>query len=211
MFLSFLYLLVLQGALKSLNETVLAAAATGTAPEDDVLESTTAIQVVQSSPVEDVRPSVETEVQEIPPGAKNPASREFGTTAETDPAAEETSSATIATGSVQASSGRGAGVISPKAHAEETGVPEGRAAFPAAEPLISFDSEDGPLWDGPSPEAAPGQTTALPVEPEDLLEPAGAQQTEVESSKEDEGPAEDHEEVNVGFLFYGTNIGVTTE
>ncbi|XP_077963442.1 coatomer subunit beta' isoform X2 [Gasterosteus aculeatus] len=192
---------------ESLNETVLAAAATGTAPEDDVLESTTAIQVVRSSPVEDVRPSVETEVQEIPPPAKNPAAREFGTTAETDPAAEETSSATIATGSVQPSSetggtpdggGRGAGVISPKAHAEETGVPEGRAAFPAAEPLISFDSEDGPLWDGPSPEAAPGQgeqTTALPVEPEDLLEPAGAQQTEVESSKEDEGPAEDHEEI----------------
>ncbi|KAM6931872.1 coatomer subunit beta'-like [Lycodopsis pacificus] len=182
--------------------------------EDDVLESTTEIppaepEMVRSSPVEDVRSPVETDVQEISP-ATDPAACESETHL-TITATEETPSATIATESVPVSAGlmvdtdvtesiapegmpvyeeQETGAISSEAPAEETGVTDTAALPVAVEELISFESTDSPPLDEPVqsqtlPDLDPlrdtmpalkpkqaEQSTALPVEPEENLEPA---------------------------------------
>ncbi|XP_075956316.1 coatomer subunit beta'-like [Anarhichas minor] len=226
--------------------------------EDDVLESTTEIppaepEMVRSSPVEDVRPSVETDVQEISP-ATDPAACEsethlIETTSETITATEETPRETISTECVPVSTGlivdtdvtesiapegmpvyeeQEAGAISSEAPAEETGVTDTAALPVAVEELISFESTDSlpldepvqsqtlpylaldPLLDPlrdtmpalkPVPAQEPkqaAQTTALPVEPEENLEPAVVLKPEVLSPEEEEeaGPKEPAEDLD---------------
>ncbi|XP_054453239.1 coatomer subunit beta'-like [Anoplopoma fimbria] len=125
--------------------------------------------VVRSSPAEDVRSSVETDVEEIPP-ATEPAACESET--HLMEATEETQGETIATESVLVSTGLivdtesiatgempvyeelETGIFSSEAPAEETGVTEELVSETAASPvaveeLISFESTDSPLLDVP--------------------------------------------------------------
>lgn len=143
--------------------------------EEDILESTTELEMVQSSPMEDVKSSVETDVQDIPPAETSVTE----TTSETVMATEDPPIETVATEDVLVSTGLTVNTnitesISTEEKpvyeeleteaptivdtaAEETLVTEELVSETVAvEELISFENTANPVLD------VPGQVQTLP-------------------------------------------------